>query len=381
MDIEHRIRNRIEAILTNDERNYAEIKRMATNDEPLEADSFAEERNLYRRIISSYRSAVSEVNKLLEENVNFLSGFYRIVESIKEKDDFQEICSQIIDCVLEDFGAEYCSLLFKEDDGSLCLEGINEDRKFLRIHSDASLLGSEEFERQLTCMAGESSECLSIEDVYKESRFNTLDFPGVVRSVLCLPITLRQITVGFLILSHSLPRYFHNNHIRILKILGNIIAHLRLLHLDQKSEFNNLPSLPPDQIVSEKQDVYSIILLGFETEDELGRRIPLNKQAVREIRNKLRGNLEGKETILFYDEKELLVLLPGVSSELLSTRVRCFKKAFQAWKAGQSKNVHLAYMNLGFSSFEGDEDLTRTLEVSSLAMHPEADKDLDLVTE
>jgi len=224
MDIEHRIRNRIEAILTNDERNYAEIKRMATNDEPLEADSFAEERNLYRRIISSYRSAVSEVNKLLEENVNFLSGFYRIVESIKEKDDFQEICSQIIDCVLEDFGAEYCSLLFKEDDGSLCLEGINEDRKFLRIHSDASLLGSEEFERQLTCMAGESSECLSIEDVYKESRFNTLDFPGVVRSVLCLPITLRQITVGFLILSHSLPRYFHNNHIRILKILGNIIA-------------------------------------------------------------------------------------------------------------------------------------------------------------
>ena len=224
MDIENRIRARIEAILTNDARNYAEITKTAAMDEPLEADSFAEERNLYQRIINSYRSAVSEVNKLLEENVGFLSGFYRIVENIKEKDDFEEICSQIVDCILQDLGAEYCSLLFHESNGPLCLEGVREDRKFLRIHSKSSMLG-EEFEREMTIMVRESSECLNVADVYGEPRFNAVDFPSVARSVLCLPITLRQAPVGFLILSHSLPNFFHDNHIRVLKILGSMVAH------------------------------------------------------------------------------------------------------------------------------------------------------------
>ena len=143
MEIEDRIRTQIEAILVNDARNFSEIKKMAAEDEPLEADVLTDERNLYHRIINSYRNAVSEVNKLLEENIGSLSGFYRIVESIKEKEDFQEICSQIVDCILQDFGADYCSLLFPESDNTLCLEGIREDRKFLRIHSKTSLLGKQ----------------------------------------------------------------------------------------------------------------------------------------------------------------------------------------------------------------------------------------------
>ena len=230
MEIEDKIRTQIEAILVNDARNYSEIKKMAEDDEPLDASMPTDERNLYHRIINSYRNAVSEVNKLLEENIGSLSGFYRIVESIKEKEDFQEICSQIVDCILQDFGADYCSLLFPEIDDTLCLEGIREDRKFLRVHSKTSLLGSREFERELTRMAEESGECLNIEDIYKEPRFNTVDFPGVVRSVLCLPMFLRNAPAGYLILSHSLPSYFHENHIRVLKILGSFIAHLRLLH-------------------------------------------------------------------------------------------------------------------------------------------------------
>ncbi len=173
MEIEDRIRTRIEAILVNDARNFSEIKKMATDDEPLEAeDILADERNLYHRIINSYRSAVGEVNKLLEESIGSLSAFYRIVESIKEREDFQEICSQIVNCVLKDFGADYCSLLFPEDKDTLCLEGICEDRQFLRIHTKASLLGSKDFERELMRLAAENADCLIIEDVYKEPRFN-----------------------------------------------------------------------------------------------------------------------------------------------------------------------------------------------------------------
>ena len=75
MEIEERIRTRIEAILVNDARNFSEIKNMASDDEPLEAeDILADERNLYHRIINSYRSAVGEVNKLLEESIGSISA-------------------------------------------------------------------------------------------------------------------------------------------------------------------------------------------------------------------------------------------------------------------------------------------------------------------
>jgi hypothetical protein len=374
MEIEERIRSQIEAILINDARNFSEIKRMATDDEPLEAEALADERNLYHRIINSYRNAVSEVNKLLEQNIGSLSGFYRIVESIKEKEDFQEICSQIVDCILQDFNADYCSLLFPESIDTLCLEGIREDRKFLRIHSKTSLLGSREFERELTRMAEEAGmDCLRIEDVYKEPRFNSVDFPGVVRSVLCLPIVLHGMPVGFLILSHSLPSFFHENHIRVLKILGSFIAHLRLLH----QSGNILPSLPKpaptDQALPEAPECYAVVLVEFEKLDAYGRHVQLEKEAVREIRMRLQSALEGKESILFYREKELLVLMPGVSSEMLPARVRSLREAFHQWLAERSEEERTIQINLGFSVCDAEEDLSRTLEVAAVVMHPEED--------
>jgi hypothetical protein len=377
MEIEDKIRTQIEAILVNDARNYSEIKSMAEENEPLDASLPTEERNLYHRIINSYRNAVSEVNKLLEENIGSLSGFYRIVESIKDKEDFQEICSQIVDCILQDFGADYCSLLFPEQADTLCLEGIREDRKFLRIHSKASLLGSKEFERELTRMAEESPDCLSIEDVYKEPRFNSVDFPGVVRSLLCLPIFLRGVPVGFLILSHSLPSYFHENHIRVLKILGSFVAHLRLLHQGGSILFSSKPQEATVQESPENPDAYSVVLMEFDTQDSYGRRIPLEKETIREIRMRLQRTLEPRESILFYGERDLLAFMPGVTSESIPTRIRGLREAFHQWQMEQLEDHRSTRMNLGFSVCEGEEDLSRTLEVASLVMHPEADEEAE----
>jgi transcriptional regulator with GAF, ATPase, and Fis domain len=375
MEIEDRIRTRIEAILVNDARNFSEIKKAAADDEePLEADILADERNLYHRIINSYRNAVGEVNKLLEENIGSLSGFYRIVESIKEKEDFQEICSQIVNCILQDFGADYCSLLFPENEDTLCLEGICEERKFLRIHSKTSLLGSKVFERELTCMAEENADCLNIEDVYKEPRFNAVDFPGVVRSVLCLPLMLRNQPAGFLVLSHSLPSFFHDNHIRVLKILGSLIAHLRLLHLGGRISHPMSPPLPSAQEASERPDVYAVVLMDFDALDTYGRRMPLEKEYIREIRMRIHRILEARETVLFYGEKELLVFMPGVSSESLPGRIRSLREAFHQWRKDRFDKERDARINLGFSVCEGEEDLERTLEVAALVMHPDDDE-------
>jgi len=382
MEIEDRIRTRIEAILVNDARNFSEIKKMAADDEPLEAeDILSDERNLYHRIINSYRNAVSEVNKLLEESIGSLSGFFRIIESIKEKQDFQEICSQIVNCILQDFGTDYCGLLFTAGQDALCLEGIREDRKFLKIHSKTSLLGSKEFERELTRMAGESSDCLNIEDVYKEPCFNAVDFPSVVRSVLCLPIMLHNEPAGFLVLSHSLPNFFRDNHIRVLKILGSLIAHLRLLHTSGQAQAPLQPQPSPVQEVAEKPDVHAMVLMEFDTLDSFGRRIPMDKTVVREIRMRIRSILEEKESVFFYREGELLVLLPGVSSELLPQRIRSLQETFRRWQSDQPEDRRNIHISMGFSVSEGEEDLARTLEIASVVMHPETDEESEVVAE
>jgi hypothetical protein len=374
MEIEDRIRTRIEAILVNDAKNFSEIKKMASDDEPLEAeDILTDERNLYHRIINSYRNAVSEVNRLLEESIGSLSGFYKIVESIKEKEDFQEICSQIVNCLLQDFGADYCGLLFPDGSDSLCLEGICEDRRFLRIHSKNSLLGSKDFERGLTRMAEESPDCLNIEDVYKEPRFNAVDFPGVVRSVLCLPILLHGSPVGFLVLSHSLPSYFKDNHIRVLKIIGSFVAHLRLLHKKDRSAPSSTPPAFSDPGVSDAPDAYAIALLEFDSQDSYGRRVPLEKKSVREIRARIRNALGEKGSVLFYGEKELMVFMPGVSKQLIAARIRELRETFNRWQEERLEDRRDVRINLGFSVCEGEEDLARTLEVASLVAHPDMD--------
>jgi hypothetical protein len=370
MELEDRIRNRIETILVNDARNFNEIKNMAAEDEPFEGEVLDDERNLYRRIINGYRNAVSEVNKLLEQNIGSLSGFYRIVESIKEKRDFQEICSKIVDCILQDFGAEYCSILIPEKDELLCLEGIREERRFLRIHSNSSLLANSEFENALTRMANEAGECVKIEDVYKEPIFNDVDFPSVVRSILCLPIQLNNRSAGFLILAHSLPKFFQDDHIRVLKILCSFIAHLKLLH-QGGDEPDNLPHLKTEREDLGQPDAYAVVLMGFDTQDGYGRRVPMDKESAGEIRMRLQNALEPKESILFYRERELIVLMPGISGEEIPKRVRCLREAFQQWKKDRHESHPNARISLGFSVCEGDEDLSRTLEMASLVMHPE----------
>lgn len=371
MEIEDRIRNQIEAILVNDAKNFTEIRKSATSDEPLETGELEEERNLYRRIIHGYRTAVNDVNKLLEENVESISGFYRIVESIKEKQEFQEICSQIVQCILQDFGADYCSLLFTEGGERLCLEGVCEERKIFRIHCNDSLLGSKQFENELIRMAGEKGEYLSIEDVYKEPSFNSVDFPGVVRSILCLPIRLRETAVGFLVLSHSLPKFFHENHVRVLKILGSLIAHLTLLH--QTGRMPPPAAFPTEPESSGAPDAYAIVLMEFDTADEYGRRVQLARQFVRELRLRMQKVLGPGESVLFYGEKELLVLLPGTSSELLPGRVRTLRECFHRWRSDRAGTQDQTRISLGFSVCEGEQDLSRTLEIALVVMHPDGD--------
>jgi hypothetical protein len=377
MDIEDKIRTRIEAILVNDARNQAEMTKMAEGDEPLEPDPFSEDRNLYQRMINSYRSAVKEVNSLLEENVGFLSGFYQFIENVKDKTDFEEICAQTVDCVLQDLGAEYCSLVFLDgvaDKEPVRMEGIREERRFLRIHSKSELLGSEEFERVLIEMAAESpAECMNLGDVYREPNFGKVDFPSLVRSLVCLPVTSTQRVIGLLIMTHSRPHYFNDNHIRVLKILASFAAHLKLLTGRRTSD-----TIEIDNQEENPADVLSVALLDFQIKDAYGRWVAPHREAICRIRGRMVRKLSGKGSILFRGDRDLLVVLPGVKPENLHGVVCGLRKEFHDWRSDQNEQLKSMRMSLGYASCEGEDDLDRILEVATHLMHPETDEESDI---
>jgi hypothetical protein len=368
LDIEGKIRSRIEAILINDARNFSELRMMATEEEPFDCDPFAEERNLYQRVINNYRNAVKEVNTLLEENVSFLSGLCRIAETIKDKRDFPEICAQIIDCVLQDLGAEFCSLMFPSQDEQqglpLYFEGIREQQKFFFSHSHATLLANPEFARVIERMADEGCDVLNIGDVYREPRFNSVDFPSVVRSLVCLPIRANEQSLGVLILSHSLPNYFTQNHTRVLRILAAMVAHFWILTTPGKVKETTVLEQAE---VSEGVDALSLVLVTFETDRSL-RRMPADIDMIQNLRIPLSRTLEGRESLLPYEDSGFLILLPGTGADRVPARAAQLRAAFAAWRSVEGERARSLQMSLGYATCADGEELTRTLEVAAQMM-------------
>lgn len=382
-DVEGRIRSRVEAILINDAKNYDEIKSMSSQDEPLEVDPFAEDRNLYQRIISNYRNAMGEVNGLLEENLNFISGLGRIAENIKDKDDLQEICLQIIDCILQDMGPEFCGMVFHAQDtcaaNSLFLEGVREHQKLLFSHSHPAFLGSREFAGVVDTLLETDDDCLIIGDVYRDHRFNNIDFPSVVRSLICLPIRVHQKPLGALVLSHSLPRFFTQNHARALKVIAGLVAHLLLLLDRQDKQAESTPDTRPAPRPTENEPL-SIVLLHLDC-DEASRRIPAESEWIRNLRSALSQNLEVRESLLHYNDTELLILLPGTPEELLFERASKLRCVFEDWKSIQGEKGKDLRLSLGYASCAKAEDLTHILEAAAQRLHVSQDQDESLTSD
>ncbi len=379
MDIESRIRSRIEAILLHDAKQSAELRDMASADEPSVVDPLAEERTLFGRIIASYRSAVAEVNGLLEENVEFLSAFCRIVETTKDKVNLDEICLDIAHCALDDFGSEYCGIVFYRglghDEEPFRLEGIRDGHEFLRIHGGRNLLGSARFFEVVASLAQQGRGSLNIPDVYRDARFQAVDWPSVVRSLVCVPVTCKGEGLGALLLGHSTPSYFHESHLRMLRILAAMIAHVRLLTSAAKDGPIVQSEVPPDRVG--EPDTLSVVLIHVESPEHCARAMPLEVKTLREIRSMFAGSLQGRESILQHRENELLLLLPGVNSDLLSSRVRNLRQVFRAWKAAHPGPAGAAArLNIGFATCGAGDDLSRVLEAASAVMHPDAEDEL-----
>jgi hypothetical protein len=369
MDLETRIRSRIETILASDARQHAHLRSMLAEDEPLQEDPFEEERNLYQRIISNYRSAVNDVNALLEENIAFLSLFSRIVDNIKGKGDFHEICSVVADALLQDLGVEYCGVILFGDEGgdAMYLEGIREDQKFLCLHSERHLLGSREFEEAARALVREAPECAYIPDVTREARFRSIDFPSVVRSLVCLPVVLGSRPVGALLTGHSLPRFFNDNHLRLLKILSGIVSHSRCL-TDARASCNRDDTRAAAR--GPQSDVIALVIMSFDSKGAEHAGGSPDRETLMELRSRLTRCLEPHEIIVLYDERQLLMLSPGTPGECIPPRVARLQEAFRAWHAEQPERLRGLRMSIGYSACEATGDIARTLEIASIMIRP-----------
>lgn len=366
-NIEGKIRSKIEAILINDARGYAEIRAMASEDEPLEIDPLAEERNLYQRIINSYRSGIGEVNTLLEENVGFISALYRIAETLREKEDFREICSQTVECLLHDMGAEFCCLYFRprEEWGGnpLIVEGIKESQKLIFSHSNPSLLGNHDFAQVLDTLVDQTGEFLNVADVYREPRFHTADFPSVVRSLICLPVHLHGKPAGLLALSHSVPRAFSQNQARVLRILASMISHFLLL--TGRKQASGVP-MPNTHSPAAEIATLSVVLLNIDGDALLSS--AAMRESVRGLRRHLVHQLHEKESLLPSGEVGILVLLPNVDWSRLLERTSQLRMAFEGWRDSLGKKAEGLRLSLGCATCVDGDELTRAIEMAGHIM-------------
>jgi hypothetical protein len=225
----------------------------------------------------------------------------------------------------------------------------------------------------LMSVAEEEPAGTAINDVYVDARFQAVDFPSVIRSLLCIPVTLHRKTIGFLALAHSIPCHFNNDHTRILRILAGLLASVRRLTSGKSSEPESLTRSPA---VNEDADdgVLSVVLMDFEAPGPGGKYVPLDRETVLVIRKWIAPDLTGRECALFYGEKSLLLMLPGTTADVLLSRIRDFQSAFLDWKKGQSEKWQAARINIGYSTCRADEDLLQTLQAASALMHAEPEE-------
>jgi hypothetical protein len=369
MKIEDTIRARLESILANDARNHLEIS-ISTGDPTGRDELPDQERSFYERIINTYRTAVREVNCRFEENVGFLSGFSQLVDNVRDKNDFQVICSYILDCVLQDFGAEYCSLVFFDADnlpGSISLEGTREEWKFVTVHSRPEILGSPPIQQILRRLEADPRDPFIVDDVYREPEFARVDFPNVVRCIACIPVISGEKNAGLLIAGHSRPKYFTQNHLRVLKILSGFVSHLHYLTCGKDQ---GIQSVGPD--LPKSEDVLSIALADFQVSDPLDRWVAPHVSLLSSLRTRLYRAVEGIGSVVFHGDQQLLVLVPGLPAKEMHSLAGRMRQEFLHWKSDRNEALPAVKMDLGYLTCDGDIDLERVLDVIHHKTHPDA---------
>ena len=160
----------------------------------------------------------------LEERVRDLSAVCGIVDALKHAQDVRRAFEGILDVLLDETNAETCTLmLFNRDaDAFIARAGKSQTDATSWYHD---LSGRTEC-RHLTFehiarRAVRYGKVISIPDCAQDSDATSADLTG---SLLCLPLTIDNETVGVVVLSHPKPDAFTDGDVRLMTLIKDQVA-------------------------------------------------------------------------------------------------------------------------------------------------------------
>lgn len=179
-------------------------------------DDVTRERNLYAKTLA-------EANRLYEEKVKELNALRRVGDALRSVLSVRKVCGEIVDVLVEEVGAENCSLmLLDRKEGTLLLKAARGKRD-----SAARYFESDEPETRFKLGEGvagwvaQNARPVLIPDTSQDERFKRAEAGGLdIRSLLCIPLVEGTQVWGVLNLSHSDINAFTEDNERILTIIA-----------------------------------------------------------------------------------------------------------------------------------------------------------------
>jgi len=154
--------------------------------------------------------------------------FEKIQGAMNYVPDFGETCKAILDAVMEEMGAENCSLMLKDPISgylAICAARGKNDKKSI-YYPDLS--GNGKRFKSGVGIAGavlKEGQAVMLNDVDDEPRFvHTDGFKNEVKSLICYPVKEKDQVVGVFNLSHSKKGAFNRGHKVALSYISNQVG-------------------------------------------------------------------------------------------------------------------------------------------------------------
>ncbi len=174
------------------------------------------ERNLYARTLA-------DANRLYEQKLRELSALQRVSRILRNIQSVKQVCVGIVDTMVEEVGAENCSLMLLDRmRGRLTIRAARGRAEESARYFDAeSAPVSFPLGEGIAGRVAETGEPMLIPDVGTDERFKPFEAPEPsVRSLLCLPLVESEQVWGVLNLSHPDINAFTEDNERILSIVA-----------------------------------------------------------------------------------------------------------------------------------------------------------------
>ncbi len=191
---------------------------------------------------NAYAKALSLSNTAFMEKVKEFSIVKRITESISWSLDKRQICTELVDLIIDETTAENCSLwLVDPPVEHIFLAAVSgqanaQPKYFL---DDASEHKKMKLGKGAAGWVAQHGESLLIEDVSKSPLFIQQKSEGIfIKSLLCLPVKGKDNVIGVLNMSHPDIGAFSKENERVLRLItdqaGIVLTNLQLFEETQR---------------------------------------------------------------------------------------------------------------------------------------------------